>query len=110
MYLFSWQLPNKFGAMHGLEIGFVFNRFFDIDIPTLPKKTEETETLSLNMVDSWASFAKNGDPNHKGIPKWPTYDTKNRSTIVFDKDITIWDDPLGKERELWYGMNTWSRY
>jgi para-nitrobenzyl esterase len=96
--------------MHGLEIGFVFNRFFNIDIPTLPKKTEETESLSLNMVDSWVSFAKTGDPNHKDIPKWPSYDIKNRSTIVFDKEIKIWKDPLGKERELWYGMDTWSRY
>ncbi|MFX1457505.1 MAG: carboxylesterase/lipase family protein [Promethearchaeota archaeon] len=110
MYLFSWQLPNKFGAMHGLEIGFVFNRFFNVDIPTLPKKSEETEKLSLNMVDSWVSFARSGNPNHEGIPYWPSYDIKNRSTIVFDKDIKIWNDPLEKERELWYGMNTWSRY
>lgn len=110
MYLFSWQLPNNYGAMHGLEIGFVFNRFFNVDIPTLPKKSEETETLSLNMMDSWVSFAKTGNPNHDGIPKWPSYDIEKRSTIVFDKNIKIWDDPLGKERELWYGMNTWSRY
>ncbi len=110
MYLFSWRLPSIYGAMHGLEIGFVFNRFFNVDLPTLPKKSEETELLSKNMMDSWISFARTGDPNHEGIPKWPGYDIEKRSTIVFDKDIKIWDDPMGKEREMWYGMNTWSRF
>lgn len=105
MYLFSWGLPNFYGAMHGLEIGFVFNQFFNVDVPTLPKKTEETEKLSENMMNSWISFAKNGDPNHDGIPKWPQYDIQKRNTIVFDKNIKIWKDPLSKEREMWNRMN-----
>ncbi|MFW9897089.1 MAG: carboxylesterase/lipase family protein, partial [Candidatus Thorarchaeota archaeon] len=42
MYLFSW--PSKFrggiyGAMHGLEIAFVFNRFLDHDRGFNPKRT-----------------------------------------------------------------------
>ena len=110
MYLFSWRLPNIYGAMHGLEIGFIFNRFFNVDIPTLPKKSEETETLSKNMMDSWIRFARTGNPNHTSIPKWPSYDIENRSTIIFDKEIKIWDDPLKKERKMWFGMNSWSRY
>jgi para-nitrobenzyl esterase len=110
MYLFSWRLPNIYGAMHGLEIGFVFNRFFNIDLPTLPKKSEETELLSQNMMDSWVFFARTGNPNHAGIPKWPTYDIEKRSTLVFDKEVKVWNDPMGKEREMWYGMNTWSRF
>jgi len=110
MYIFSWRLPNIYGAMHGLEIGFVFNRFFNVDVPTLPKKSEETETLSKNMMDSWINFAKTGNPNHSRIPNWPSYNIENRSTIILDKEIKIWNDPLKEERELWYGMNTWSRY
>jgi len=110
MYLFSWQLPNIYGAMHGLEIGFVFNRFFNVNSPTIPKKSEETESLSKNMMDSWVSFARIGNPNHDSIPEWPSYDTEKRSTIIFDKKIKVWDDPMRKEREMWYGMNTWSRF
>jgi para-nitrobenzyl esterase len=110
MYLFSWRLPNLYGSMHGLEIGFVFHRFFNVDLPTLPKKSEETELLSQNMMDSWISFATTGNPNHEGIPRWPSYNVEKRSTIIFDKEIKIWDDPMSKEREMWYRMNTWSRF
>lgn len=110
MYLFSWGLPNTYGAMHGLEIGFVFNRFFNVDVPTLPKKTEETEKLSENMMNSWISFAKKGDPNHSNIPKWPQYDNQERNTIVFDKNIKIWNNPLSREREMWNTMNLLSRF
>jgi para-nitrobenzyl esterase len=110
MYLFSWGLPNNLGSIHGLEIGFVFNRFLKTDIPTLPKKSEETMELSENMMDSWISFAKTGNPNHKGIPYWPTYNLENRSTIIFDKEIKIWDDPLEKERLMWNNMNLLSPF
>jgi len=110
MYIFSWQLPNMFGAMHGLEIGFVFNRFFNGEVPTLPKKSKVTVKLSENMMDSWISFAENGDPNHKGIPKWPQYEIKERNTLIFDKTIKIWKDPLSKEREMWNKMNLLSRF
>jgi para-nitrobenzyl esterase len=100
MYLFTWGLPNNYGSIHGLEIGFVFNRFLNTDVPTLPKKSEETVKISESMMDSWLSFASTGDPNHNGIPYWPSYDLENRSTIIFDKNIKIWDDPLEKEREI----------
>jgi len=110
MYLFSWRLPDNYGSIHGLEIGFVFNRLFNLDTPTLPKKSEETDTLSKKMMDSWINFAKTGNPNHNRIPNWPSYNIENRSTIILDKEIKIWNDPLKEERELWYGMNTWSRY
>jgi para-nitrobenzyl esterase len=110
MYMFSWGLPNMYGAMHGLEIGFVFNMLFNLDIPTLPKKNNETEALSENMMNSWVAFAKNGVPNHKGIPNWPEYETQERYTIVFDKTIKIWKDPLGKERQMWENMNLLSRF
>ena len=110
MYLFSWGLPNNYGSMHGLEIGFVFNRFFNVDVPTLPKKTDETEKLSENMMNSWISFAKNGDPNHTRIPNWPQYNIQERNTIIFDKNIRIWKNPLSKEREMWNKMNLLSRF
>ena len=110
MYLFSWGLPNHYGSMHGLEIGFVFNRFFNVDVPTLPKKSEETVNLSENMMDSWISFAKNGDPNHNGIPEWPQYNIQERNTIIFDKTIRVWNNPLSKEREMWNKMNLLSRF
>jgi para-nitrobenzyl esterase len=108
MYLFSWQ--SKLGSIHGLDIPFVFNTlsnqrgWFNI------KKSEETETLSKNMMDAWTAFARKRNPSHENIPKWPQYETKKRATIVFDKSIRVWEDPLKKEREMWYKMKIWSQF
>ena len=113
MYLFSWQSTfqdGKYGAMHGLETSFVFNTFTDIDYAMVPKRTNETEILSGKMMDAWTSFAKIGIPNHENIPEWPQYDIKKRSTIIFDNDIKIWEDPLKDERELWNNMKLWTEF
>ncbi|MFW9877171.1 MAG: carboxylesterase/lipase family protein [Candidatus Thorarchaeota archaeon] len=113
MYLFSWKskfMGGKFGAMHGLDIPFVFNTLSKQDGLFNPKSSEETELLSKRMMDAWSSFGRRGNPSHKDIPQWPQYDTNRRATLVFDKDIRIWDDPLNKEREMWYGMKIWSEF
>ncbi|MFX1346021.1 MAG: carboxylesterase/lipase family protein [Promethearchaeota archaeon] len=113
MYLFSWQSKFRggiYGAMHGLDIAFVFERLLDEDRGFSPKRTKETETLSAKMMDAWTSFAKTGDPSHKNIPKWPQYETSKRATLVFDNELRVWNDPLKKEREMWYNMNIWPQF
>ena len=35
------------------------------------------------MSSYWVNFARNGDPNGKGLDKWPVYDGKNQSVMVF---------------------------
>jgi para-nitrobenzyl esterase len=95
--------------MHVLEIPFIFNTFFKRDTFFLPKKTKETEELSEKMMSSWVSFAKTGNPNYNGNLNWPQYDTEKRATMIFDNDIRIAKAPLDKERQIWYGMNMWSK-
>ena len=107
MYLFTWQSPlggGKYGAMHALELAFVFGLFGDKDIGISPARTEETQKLSGQMMDAWIAFARSGNPNHKNIPKLPPYDKKNRATILFDKKVTIENDPYGNERVAWDGI------
>ncbi|MHA2051486.1 MAG: carboxylesterase/lipase family protein [Promethearchaeota archaeon] len=107
MYLFSWKSPykkGKFGAMHGLEVCFVFNTLWDRDIPMIARKTEETQELSEKIMDTWISFARIGNPNHENIPELPPYDLEKRSTIFFDKEVTIQQDPYGNERIAWDGL------
>lgn len=113
MYLFNWKSPfqgGRYGAMHGMEIAFVFGGFWEDFFWTFPKKTAETEVLSKNMMKYWVGFAKYGNPNFKDALKWPSYDAHQRKTIVFDKKIEIVEDPLKLEREMWYKMNQWSQF
>lgn len=104
MYLFSWSNPmngGKFGAMHALELPFVFGLLGNRAVGVFPKRTEETEALSNNMMDCWINFARTGNPNHDNIPNLPSYNSEDRYTIIFDKEIKIEKDPLGQERATW---------
>ncbi len=104
MYLFAWKSPmegGKYGAVHALELPFVFGLLGNQDIGFFPRKTDETQNLSEKMMDAWISFAHNGNPNHNNIPELPSYDKEKRSTIIFDKEITIEEDPYSNERMAW---------
>ncbi|MBN1849004.1 MAG: carboxylesterase/lipase family protein [Deltaproteobacteria bacterium] len=102
MYLFTWESPAMQGmlkATHTLEIPFAFN---NIDPPVdILGNSPERFQLALRMSNAWIAFAKNGDPNHGGIPQWPNYSSEDRSTMIFDKDCRIENDPFPDERKLW---------
>jgi len=113
MYLFTWKTPfdgGKYGALHALEIAFVFQTFMDEHIWLFPKRTEETITLSEKMMDYWISFAKTSTPNSDGVFNWPKYDSEKRKTIIFNTNIEIKEDPLSEERKMWNNMKEWSQF
>ncbi len=105
MHLFSWKSPYKggnFGAVHGLEVCFVFNTLWDgDDFPLIARKTDETQELSEKIMDTWISFSKSGNPNNPNIPEIIPYNLEKRATIIFDKVISIEEDPYSNERMAW---------
>jgi len=56
------------------------------------------------MSETWAAFARSGDPNHPGIPKWAPYTADNRATILFDVPCRIEVDPYREELDAWEGI------
>uniref|UniRef100_G1QVW2 Carboxylic ester hydrolase n=1 Tax=Nomascus leucogenys TaxID=61853 RepID=G1QVW2_NOMLE len=42
------------------------------------KFTEEEERLSRKMMKYWANFARNRNPNGKGLPHWPLFDQEEQ--------------------------------
>jgi para-nitrobenzyl esterase len=104
MYLFTWQSPfrgGKYGAMHALELGFVFGVLLGMEVGIFPKRDAVTERLSGTMMDTWIAFAKTGNPNNAGIPFFPPYDSEKRATLIFDKEVKVVDDPYRQERTVW---------
>ena len=113
MYSFAWKTPfenNKYGAMHALEIAFIFHTFMDDHLWIFPKRTKETVKLSEKMMDYWISFAKTGNPNNEEGTNWPQYDIEERKTLIFNTDIEVKEDPFRDEREMWNTLSNWSKF
>ena len=73
-----------FGAAHSDEMPFVFHQF---GLPGRPKANDIDIAMSEMIISYWTNFAKYGDPNGKGLPRWPVYnDTEPQSMhFLYDK-------------------------
>ena len=90
MYLLAWQSPvldGKFKAIHCMEISFVFNNIARCEEMT--GGTKEAYSLADKMSQSWINFAKTGNPNHAGLPKWEPYTAINGATMLFDNTCQL---------------------
>jgi para-nitrobenzyl esterase len=90
MYLFTWQSPvmdGKYKAVHTMEIPFVFNNIQRCEEITGGNK--DAYTLADKVSKAWINFARNGNPNHKGLPQWPAYNSANTATMHFDNSCEV---------------------
>jgi len=98
LYQFNWKTPVMGGrprAFHCQELPFVF-----YNIERCANSTgggAEPRALAAKISDAWINFARTGDPNHSGLPRWPKFDPATAPVMIFDKDCVVKPDP---EREL----------
>jgi para-nitrobenzyl esterase len=101
MYEFAWRSPlfdGRFGAVHALEIGFVFDNLGVKGAMTLAGN-DPPQALADVMHRAWVAFATNGTPG------WAPYDSRVRTVMRFDGAggaVTV--DPDATERRLWDGI------
>jgi len=90
MYLFTWQSPTldgKYKATHCMELPFMFNNIARCQEMTGGGK--EAEILAGKMSQAWINFARTGNPNHPGLPKWAAYNAQNTATMFFDNTCVV---------------------
>jgi para-nitrobenzyl esterase len=93
-YLYSWRTPmldDRTGSFHAAEISFVFDNAELCD--HYSGRTPEALALSKQISRAWVSFARTGNPNHSGLPKWPAYTLDKRATMVFDTPCKVRNAP-----------------
>lgn len=100
MYYFTWKTPvhdGKLKAFHTLEIPFVLDNVDEAK--SMTGSGADRYPLQDKMSGAWAAFARTGNPNHKGLPNWPKFNTEQRSTMVFDNQCKVVNDPHSEERQ-----------
>jgi para-nitrobenzyl esterase len=92
MYHFEWNTPlvdGKLRAFHTAELPLAMRL---VEFP-------ESEELSRQISGAWASFARNGNPQHRGLPNWPAYSITGRATMLFNiPESKAVNDPDRDER------------
>jgi len=100
MYQVTWRSPAEGGrriSQHTLDLPFMFDNVARATNLTGPE-SEETRAMTESMANAWLAFARTGNPNHAGIPNWPTYDLAKRPVMLFETPPRLANDPFQSER------------
>jgi len=94
-YDLQWGSPvegGKYKACHGLDLPLMFD---NVALSNRMTGTgREAYLLAEQMSGSYLAFARNGNPGHPKIPKWPPYSLPDRATMVFDVVPKVINDPF----------------
>lgn len=88
MYMYNVKSPVSGAATHGNELAFCFNTLH-LSPNQVPNPTYDDLKAADIMSESWANFAKSGDPNVAGLPEWHPYNPENGELLTFDYNIEI---------------------
>jgi para-nitrobenzyl esterase len=82
VYRFTRKVPGrgeyaKYGAFHTGEVPYAYGNLKFVDRPWEPVDYE----LEKIMSSFWANFITSGNPNGKGLPEWPRYETATKEIM-----------------------------
>jgi para-nitrobenzyl esterase len=101
VYMLAWETPIEGGRLrshHALDLPFVFDNVENSRSMVGPGP--EPQRLADVMSSAWVAFARTGNPNVKGLPRWPAYDLKRRATMILNFESHVRDDPYRDIRLL----------
>jgi para-nitrobenzyl esterase len=101
VYRMDWKVPFAgHWSLHTIDLPFVFD-----NVALAPgmcgasaEEQAAAQPLATRMSEMLIAFARTGDPNCKDVPHWPSYDLKERNTMIFDSETRVEKDPRGAER------------
>ena len=83
-------LPPGLRALHTAELPMT------VDLNWRP----ESADLSKQISGAWAAFARSGDPNHSGLPRWDRYDPVGKHCMIFNLTSRSGPDPQAVPRAV----------
>lgn len=90
-YMFTYEFPYDGGkpAWHCSEIPFAFHNAERVAVCNEPGVTD---AMQDNIFGAWISFARNGDPNHAGIPQWLSCTGAHEYCMIMDREFDLRTD------------------
>jgi para-nitrobenzyl esterase len=84
-YLFNWAAPvldERITTYHACDIAYAF---YNADLCVNQTGGGPVAArVAADVSTAWAAFARDGDPNHPGIPRWDLWTRNTPRTMVFD--------------------------
>ena len=90
LYLFTWKSPvldGHYASCHNMDLPFMFNNVGRQR--ELTGGGKDAYVLADRMSGAWIAFTKTGNPNAKGLPKWPAYNPEEHPTLLFDTQCKL---------------------
>lgn len=99
-WLFALEAPFMGGSApwYGAEIPYVFRNAAYMEAQYDPGISEVMEDA---VSSAWVAFARNGDPNHHGIPHWKDVEKDQFFTMVFDRECRVAADAETLRTNVW---------
>ncbi len=101
------RFGKSIGAVHAMEIAFVFDSFDRPPVSRLynDKNIEEARALSKNIQSYWVNFARTGNPNGQGLQPWPEFSSENPARQILDTTIRTEMSDKHEKCEFWEKYN-----
>jgi para-nitrobenzyl esterase len=100
-WVYQMNFPGANGkAMHTIDIPFMFDNIAMAEgqVGSTPEQLAAANALAATMSQMLITYGKTGNPSFAGLPHWPAYDLKNRSTMIWERTPHIENDPRSAER------------
>ncbi len=95
---FTSRAEPRRGAFHCIDVPLVFGTF---DKPGADIGEDAAVSLMSRVIqDCFVAFAATGQPALTGAAEWPIYDLCHRSTMIFDSNTRVEQDPRRWQRRL----------
>lgn len=103
-YEFDWKSPvmgGVLGACHAIELGFVFGTHAKPGLTNFFGAGEVAEQLAVDTMTAWINFARHGDPSGGNLGDWPSYNIKDRPTMLLGERSRLENCYNDSTRAVW---------
>ncbi|HSC16223.1 MAG TPA: carboxylesterase family protein, partial [Gammaproteobacteria bacterium] len=111
VYYFDHRTPQRpNGAWHADEMAYVFRNMGSGFAGIGGGATRPEDVAMSDLVSTyWTNFAKTGDPNGSGLPRWPAFSESSQQVLVLDTASSARPVPNIAQLRAWEAYYAWRR-